>query len=57
MPRNRLLPGLVSGMLVVMLALAGCGKDGSGDLTGPPGTGGTGGGGGGGAAVAVGAVP
>ena len=49
MLRNRLLPGLVSGLLVVTLALAGCGKNGGDDLTGPPGTGGnTGGGGGGG---------
>jgi len=44
MLRNRLLPGLVSGLLVVMLAVAGCGKDGGNDLTGP-GTGGDGGGG------------
>src|SRR5262245_28200768 len=54
MLRNRLLPGLVSGVLVVMLALAGCGKDGGGDPTGPGtggNTGGTGGGGGGGGTV------
>ena len=54
MLRNRLLPGLVSGLLVVMLAVAGCGKDGGNDLTGPGtrgdggGGNGTGGGGGGG---------
>ena len=50
MRRSRLLPGLLSGLLVVMLAVAGCGKDGGNDLTGPGGTGGggTGGGGGGG---------
>jgi hypothetical protein len=50
MRRNRLLPGLLSGLLVVMLAVAGCGKDGGNDITGPGGTGGggTGGGGGGG---------
>ena len=50
MLRNRLLPGLVSGLLVVMLATAGCGKDGGDDLTGP-GTGGNTGGGGGGGTV------
>jgi hypothetical protein len=51
MRRNRLVPGLVSGLLIVMLAVAGCGKDGGNDLTGPGGTGGTGGGGGGGGTV------
>jgi hypothetical protein len=55
MLRNRLLPGLVSGVLVVMLALSGCGKDG-GDPTGP-GTGGTGGGGGGGGGGTVNSDP
>ena len=35
MLRNRLLPGLVSGLLVVTLALSGCGKNGGDDLTGP----------------------
>ena len=50
MLRNRLLSGLVSGVLVVMLALSGCGKDGGDDLTGP-GTGGNTGGGGGGGTV------
>jgi hypothetical protein len=48
MLRNRLLPGLVSGLLVVSLALSGCGKDGGDDPTGPGTGGNTGGGGGGG---------
>jgi hypothetical protein len=48
MRRNRLLPGLASGLLVVMLALAGCGKDGGSDITGPGGGSGGGGDGGGG---------
>lgn len=51
MRRNRFVPGLVSGLLVVMLAVAGCGKDGGNDITGPGGTGGGGGGGGGGGTV------